>query len=294
MSRLVQMAALAIDECLAQTSASADRIALILGVREAWRKHPDLDDAAWIPAIEAELGTCFHEQSRVLPQGHVSTFEGLRVARRLIQTGQVSTCIVGGVDSLLNVFDLRRLANAYRLLGPFADKGLAPGEGAVFVLVTALSGKPDAESVLVMGIGSAADDPEAAQAADGCPTGRGLEQALQLAMEDSGLPESAIDLRISDMNGEPFRADDSLLAAIRFYRTYRHHLEIWHFADCVGDLGAASGAMLLTMGYTALQQHCTPGAVAMCESASDDGARAGCVIARIDRSSPTASAGFAI
>src|SRR6185312_4745541 len=69
---------------------------------------------------------------------------------------------------------------------------------------------------------------------------------------------------------------------IRFYKTYRHHLESWHPADCVGEIGAASGARGLIVGMAGLQQGYAPGPVAMCESASDSGLRACCLIARRD------------
>ena len=93
-------------------------------------------------------------------------------------------------------------------------------------------------------------------------------------------PESSIDLRISDLNGEIYRTDETLLAATRFYKTYRQHLEIWHPADCVGETGAASGALLLILGWAALTGGYAPGPIAMCEASSDEGLRAGCVIGR--------------
>jgi 3-oxoacyl-[acyl-carrier-protein] synthase I len=195
----------------------------------------------------------------------------------------VTTCIVAAVDSYLNVYDLERLVRTYRIAGPVVSKGLVPGEGAACVAVR-LGGREPAPtgSVDVLGIGLGVENPSTTVLSEGHPTGRGLESALEAAVIDAGVPEGAIDLRISDLNGETYRTDDSLLASTRFYRTYRKRLEMWHPAECVGDMGAASGAISVIVAWAGLAGGYAPGPIAVCESSSDSGQRAGCVIGLSD------------
>jgi 3-oxoacyl-[acyl-carrier-protein] synthase-1 len=281
--RLVKLAALALRDCVRNSRLDPSRTAVMLGVRDAYRVHPDFVNVnhKWIAEIESVLRVRFHSRSEVIAGGHVSVFQGLLMARHLLRSGEITSCIVGGVDSYLNDYDLQGFVRAFRILGPKVSRGFVPGEGAAFLALEApVPGS--APDVRVMGVGIAKEDPKCTVLSDGHPTGRGLEQALDAALGDAGVAEARIDLRISDQNGETYRTDESLLAAVRFYKTYRQHLEIWHPADCVGDIGAASGAMLLILGWAGLSQRYAPGAVAMCESSSDSGDRAACVIARID------------
>jgi 3-oxoacyl-[acyl-carrier-protein] synthase-1 len=137
-------------------------------------------------------------------------------------------------------------------------------------------------NVCIMGVGLTTEDSQSTVLSDGHPTGRALERALRAAVLDADVAEERIELRVSDLNGETYRADESLFASIRFYRTYRPHLAIWHPADCVGDMGAASGSILLILSWAGLGRGYAPGLVAMCESSSDAGQRAGCIVARLE------------
>jgi 3-oxoacyl-[acyl-carrier-protein] synthase-1 len=284
-SRLVKLAASAVSECLQRSDSDPEGTGLILGLRERHREHPDLSgrEREWHGAIESELGIRFHRASHTLAAGHTSVFQGLVSARQLLTERSVTTCIVAGIDSYLNVYDLERLVRTYRILGPTASRGFVPGEGVACVAVRLAQGAKTREAnACILGIGLDAEDSNSTVLSDGHATGRGLERALERAVIDAQMPESSIELRISDLNGEMYRTDESLLAAARFYKTYRAHLEIWHPAECVGDMGAASGAMSLILGWAALSGGYAPGPVAMCESSSDAGRRAGCLIGLSD------------
>jgi 3-oxoacyl-[acyl-carrier-protein] synthase-1 len=87
-----------------------------------------------------------------------------------------------------------------------------------------------------------------------------------------------VGFRVSDMNGERYRAWESLFLEARFYRSYRAHLPSWYFSHSVGDIGAASGALSIVLAATAFAQGYAPGRFAMCESSSDEGLRAGCLV----------------
>lgn len=280
-SRMLLAAASAVQEALAQVDAPPQRCALIVGTREPERAHPDFDGLGrgWIEGIEAALGLRFHSSSMVIERGHISAIVGMQAARQLLCDRCVDVCVVGGVDSLCSSYDLDRFVLDWRLLSSTVSKGFVPGEGAAFVAVgiTGTAGRHKLP-VCVAGIGLASEAQESCQTSEGHPTGRGLQRALEAALEDSCLPESSIQLRLSDLNGESYRIDDALLASTRFYKTYRKHLDLWHPASGVGDLGAASGALLIVQGCYALSNSLAAGSVAMCESAADSAERAACVL----------------
>ena len=278
--RLVAMATVALRECISDCPVDPSRLALLLGVRESYRRDQDgdWDEQMLTDAISRELNVTFHPSSRCNPDGNAASIRAIVEARSLLETGAVDGCVIGGVDSFLNELDIDRLEAAYRLNREGED-GMIPGEGAAFLLVTAeefARGRPVLGRIL--GFGIADENPDTVLISDGHPTGRGLQQALTKASDDAGLPESAIDWRVSDLNGERYRTIDNLLAVSRFYRSPREIPDIWHPAECVGEIGAAIGALLITVSLTALENGYAPGDIAMCEASSDAGLRAACLV----------------
>ena len=281
-NRLVGMATLAIRECLQGSEVKPDRTVLFLGIREPFRTHPYLDgrDGELLHAIERELQIRFHHDSCVVPEGKPSAFLALSKARSLLAAGKVENCIVGGVDSLINWYDFKRFSASYRIQTEGVPKGFIPGEGAAFVTVTnrTLVNKGVASLGEILGVGWANEDVGVTVLSDGHPTGKGLQRALEATVLDAQIPEPRIDFRISDLNGEYYRAIESMLGTTRFYRTRREHLIAWLPAASVGETGAAVGALLIIMAMTGMARGYAPGSVAMCEASSDTGLGAGCLV----------------
>jgi 3-oxoacyl-[acyl-carrier-protein] synthase-1 len=278
---LVALATHALRECLANEACQPSTTALFLGVREPHRVNAlrDWSNQGLLKAIQKDLGMEFHPLSQVLPDGNAAVFHGILRARTLLSTNQVDRCIVGGVDSFLNQADLTRLQSWYRLKSEDVAQGLIPGEAAGFVVVanntTAPSGRVRGE---ILGVGTAQEDPAVTVLNDGHPTGKGLQRALEATVADAAVPEGRIDFRVSDLNGESYRGMESMLAMGRFYRTRRQGLPNWYPAACVGETGAAVGAVLIIQAVVGMARGYAPGTMAMGEAASDGGLRAGCLI----------------
>ena len=140
------------------------------------------------------------------------------------------------------------LSGQGRLKGSDAPCGVIPGEGAGFLLLCTDSAQRQTATPSLGTI------PAAAQAVEPSPwyseratLGQGLTQAITSAFEASGVPDLKADAVWSDLNGESWRADEWSYA---YLRTEEHHgepLRIRHPADCWGDVGAASGPMLVAM-----------------------------------------------
>lgn len=277
--RLMALAQPALEQCIAQCGFIPHETALLVGIPE--RDRLDLFERWFSQNLEASLQrnllAQFHATSQLFALGNVSVAVALRHASQLITQGAVRQCIVGGVDSLVNEADIARLERTWRLHREAESQGLVPGEGATFLAVSAA---PQSKGLChISGIGIDQEGAASTVLSDGHPTGKGLERALRKAVDDAGVCESAIGLRISDLNGERYGAMDSMLALSRFYRTDRAGLPIWHPAECIGEAGAATGALLIQMAMRALTHGYAPeGAIVMCEFSSESGLRGACVI----------------
>jgi 3-oxoacyl-[acyl-carrier-protein] synthase-1 len=178
---------------------------------------------------------------------------------------------------LINEVDVKRLGAAQRLQGPENPQGLIPGEGSAFILLTlpgnSLTYRPLGQ---VLGVGTAIEKDTVL--GERYSVGKGLRQALEEATKDAACSEPSIDFLVSDMNGERYRAWESLICHSRFYRTRRAHLNMWYLPASVGDIGAASGALLVIVAAMAIARGYAPGQIAMCEGSSEEGLRAACLI----------------
>jgi hypothetical protein len=282
--RLVRLAAAAIRGCLDDSAVDPRQTALMLNWREPFREDFYLDgnETALLAAIQETLGLQFHAASRVIREGKAGAFIGIRESHALLTAGVVSACVTGGVDSYLNVDDVIRFQSVYRIKREeVAPRGFIPGEGAAFIAVAAPkrfwnnAATPRGE---ILGIGVATEDPSVTVLSDGHPTGKGLQRALEATIRDAGVPESRIDFRVSDQNGEIYHTIESTLALSRFYRTHREECPTWLPAASVGEIGAAVGPLLVIMASIAMEKRYAPGALAMCEASSDAGLRAGCLV----------------
>jgi 3-oxoacyl-[acyl-carrier-protein] synthase-1 len=225
------------------------------------------------------VGVAFHTTSQIFPDGNAAAFAALARSRELLAGGTVSACVIGGVDSFLNVPDLHRFGSAFRLKSDDVAQGFIPGEAAAFVAVTAPEKAGDRRVLgQIRGLGLAREAEDTTVLSNGYPNGKGLEQALRAAIADAGLPEADIAFRVSDVNGETYRGQENMLAMTRFYRTSRSIFPPLFPASCLGETGAATGALLLIVALTAMNKGYAPGRVAMCEAASDGGLRAGAVV----------------
>jgi 3-oxoacyl-[acyl-carrier-protein] synthase-1 len=276
---LVNLAAKAIAECLAPPTPV--RTAVIVNLPESARAHPALRQLSpkdWLSRLQQRLRPFQPAPILAAQEGRAGPLRLISQAAELIDSGHADYCVVGGVDSLLNDQDVGRLSAAFRLRGPEVTHGLTPGEGAVFLLL----GRPNPPvvgSTRVLGVGFAREkDPVTGPRLS---QGRGLQEAVSLAVKAAGIREDAIQFRISDANGEKYHAWESLLASSRFYRTRRPHFPCWYGAPAVGDLGAAAGALTLALATAGFARGYSPGDVAVCEASSDEGLRAACVVGRV-------------
>jgi len=190
---------------------------------------------------------------RFYPQGHASAVQALGDALAQLRQGRLALAVVGGLDSLVDPEPLTRLRNEGRLKTDDHPVGFVPGEAsAFFLLETPLMARRRKATVMAW-LESSHVSREPVTAASGKPcNGQGLGQAITStfeALEDRG---ASTGLVINDLNGELYRAEEFSKAVPRVLHLLRAPWRLWHPADCIGDTGAASGALSVCMGARAL------------------------------------------
>jgi 3-oxoacyl-[acyl-carrier-protein] synthase-1 len=208
----------------------------------------------------------------------------LAYAAALVAEGRAEVCLVGGVDSLRDIELLHWLEGLGRLKGPEAPCGLVPGEGAAFLLVCAPSLARRARLAPLARIAAPVEALEPNPWYEGRPClGEGLTRALHGALE-AGLAQGArAEVTWGDLNGEPWRADEWGYAYLRTAERHGEPLRLRHPAEALGDLGAATGPMLVLLAALDLGHPRRGAASALVFAASDTRPhRAACVLTKAE------------
>ena len=165
--------------------------------------------------METELGFRLHPHSRVIEQGRVGGAVALLQARRMMTEGRSARVIVAGVDSYLNGATLAHYDAEHRLLTRSNSNGFVPGEAAAALLL-GLAAQGGSAPLVLQGLGFGR---EPAPFGSGKPLrAEGLLRAMRGALDEAGMPLSACDHRIADVNGEQYRFREVSLAIMRLLR----------------------------------------------------------------------------
>jgi 3-oxoacyl-[acyl-carrier-protein] synthase I len=279
--RLLALLEPAIGEATAHLDAAA-RAGMPLILALAHPARPDFPrrlQRDLVLELQRRLGWSFDPRhSTIVALGRAGGIAALAVAARLLRAGTVERCLVAGVDSLINSDVLGRLHQHDRLKLEDNSNGLIPGEAAVALEMTheASTGPGD---LLLVGLGEADEtavvDEEQPHRADG------LVAAVRTALAEAGFALHEIDYRLSDVNGEHYYFKETANCVLRLLRQRKDELPIWHPADVLGDVGAPAGLALVGMAQAAARKGYAPGPVALCQSSSDEGHRAACVLRAI-------------
>jgi len=275
LAKLTRMAAQAISECLAGIPREDWRsIPLWLCLAEKTRPGRDdrLDERLFLD-IGRELQTSFAPESAIVASGRAGIGTALYQARKLIHEQNKPLVLVVAVDSLLTAATLTAFERAERLLTETNSNGFLPGEAAGAVLLGRPSGAPE---LLCKGIGfgmeKATVESEEPLRADG------IVHAIREALREAGCQLHDMDLRISDLSGEQYYFKEAALAVGRLMRKRREALDIWHAAECTGEIGAASGVVALALADAACRKSYAPGRRILFHASNDAGERTAVVL----------------
>jgi 3-oxoacyl-[acyl-carrier-protein] synthase-1 len=170
-----------------------------------------------------------------------------------LQEGVADLCLVGAVDSLLDSTLLQAYLEADRLKVPGVSSGIIPGEAAGFLVLERESDARRRGAPLLAHVDAVAleqDPPWTPQAPVG---GQALTRALQVVLAAVGGADGFAHV-INDLNGERWRFLEWALIKTRCLRGLPRGWRLWHPADSLGDVGAASGLVAVGLALHAFRR----------------------------------------
>jgi 3-oxoacyl-[acyl-carrier-protein] synthase-1 len=274
--KLAELVAPAIWQCLdAAGTETPESIPILLGVAPADRPcRPRRLNEDILDEIEWRLNLPHHPQSGVFPVGNASGLFALAEARYLLERGSANFCVVAGVDSFLRQGTVEAYMNQGRVMTKSNSNGFFPGEAGCAVLIGPQGCGWQGE-LKVRGIGFGN---ETAIVASHEPLrGAGQIEACRSALAESGVAMHEIAYRHTDLNGEHYKFKEAALAQGRLLRQRVERQDIWHPAECVGEIGAAHVPCVLAASFYAGQKGFAPGPRCLCHFSGDGPERAACV-----------------
>jgi len=202
-------------------------------------------------------------------RGHAAALAGVSEAARLLEAGAAERVVVLGVDSLVASEALAWLAGRRWLKTPDWPVGLMPGEAAAAVLLETERGARRRGAPVHGYVEAVAVDAALGAEARGPPAlGRRLAELL-LGVWPAGVEVGDV---YGDLNGQTHRAEawGHVCVHVRAARpgaSAALHLP----ASCLGDTGAASGAVALCAAARAFARGYARGGSALVFSQGDAG-----------------------
>jgi 3-oxoacyl-[acyl-carrier-protein] synthase-1 len=212
--------------------------------------------------------------SRINSLGRTGVIDALRHAHHYLFELEYPYVLIGGVDTGQSSAWLQKMDADGRIKSerPGLSDSFVPGDGAGCLLLTADPGRALRHNDCLFGLSTPgfAEEPGHIYS-DKAYLGEGLHLALRQTLAQ--LPPS---LRIahlySSINGESYWIKELGVAITRSSERF-HNLQHEHPADTYGDLGAASGAALISLACYDMRQTPVP-APCLITTASDHAFRA--------------------
>jgi 3-oxoacyl-[acyl-carrier-protein] synthase I len=275
-ARLAHWLELALRDCLRHTPAlDTQRVPLLwLAPTPAQAGTPD---ASWYTEVfkqaEAALGHTFHPSSLVLPLGRAGLAAALEQAARLLTRHGAPHVLLAGADSYLNAATINHHLHADRLQVPGNSDGFLPGEAAASVLLHMAPANHVAVQVVGLGEGQESGRPDGSVPSRAQGLSQALRSALGTAQQVARIAYTDLDFRMSDQNGEAFFAREAANALTRVAPVGGQQLPLLTIADCLGEVGAATGVAMLAL-LTKLMPHPEgPGRTGLLHLANEHGER---------------------
>jgi 3-oxoacyl-[acyl-carrier-protein] synthase-1 len=218
---------------------------LLLSVASEKRPGPRFEDSCSGPLTGILKNRAIMPSIETIPQGNAAMQNAVAQAGKLIESNPAAVCVVGCIDSLLRDSTLNWFEQAGRLKSASCGRqhGLIAGEAVCFMIIedparARQAGRPVLARITGLGL---AEDPEP-RALSESGSGAGLSEACRAAW--SGKFDRGISTVFGDLNGENRRAMEWCTAERRCFSGKAPYRLFWTPANCYGDIGAASGAVM--------------------------------------------------
>lgn len=206
--------------------------------------------------------------NKVLAYGRAGVFQALAEAQQLLAQG-CKEVIIGAADTFFDTRWLAKQSTEQRVASGSAMHAFIPGEAAVFFRV---SGVKSPSAIQLATPGRALE--KAHIGSDEPCLGDGLDSAWKQALQ--GLAGNKIEALFSTLNGEAYWARELGVAFMRNSAHFKQDYNHLHPADCLGDTGAAAGAVNIALACLGLRGKQYQGPILV--SGSSDHTQRGAVV----------------
>jgi len=231
-------------------------------------------ESLFIPELLKRTGLNPFKIQKVDQTGHTGIFCLIREAKEILTSGDVEFCIVGGVDSYLEEERLEFLDKSWRIKSGKKIDGYIPGEASsLLFLETIDNARSGGRLCLAKIISCEIGEEKQLIDSDRNSSGVGLSEAIEKALNNSS-ESTNIQWVICDLNGENYRSFEWGVVMTRISKFFSENLVVHHPSDCVGDVGAATGGMLIASAIQAYQRGYNISDKTLLWASADEGCRA--------------------
>lgn len=189
---------------------------------------------------------------KIVSGDQTEIFRIISKAKQYLQNGRLDCCIVGAVDSWIDAKRLEFLDTASLLKSQKNRDGFNPGEACCLMVLESQSHAELHERTVLAKIGRIGEGVEKNDYASGRQSsGTGLATAIRTVLGEDALHFDEV---YCDLNGESYRAFEWGLMMSRLGPELDPLKALIHPAEGTGDVGVASGALLLLCASMAMQE----------------------------------------
>jgi 3-oxoacyl-[acyl-carrier-protein] synthase I len=276
-NRLLRLATQPLRESVAALPAGVPRPPLLLVLPDATPARP-IDGAVFLDLLTRQVGGVFDgTRSEAHCLGRPGGVLALGRAAEWIRAGVAPFVVVGGVDTFRDLCVLAFLDAEGRVKSEANLDGFIPGEGAGFLLLGSRRNAESSGAEVLAVLSAVAHGVEPGHLHSEEPyRGAGLAAAVQSAAAMA--PPGTLRSIYSTMNGESHWAKEWGVAFLRSRAAFAEEHAIHHPAEYFGDLGAASGPVLIGLAALGIRGGYRSGPCLVCAS-SDRETRAAVIVA---------------
>ena len=206
--------------------------------------------------------------------GHAAGLRALELALDHLAQGQDDLCIVGGLDSHLDLPTLAWLDDGRRLARKGVRGGFTPGEGAAMLALMTPAARvhfkvPSLARIRAVAV---AREPRSLDSDAGL-LGEGLTEVVGRVVSGLRLPDDQVDDIYCDINGERHRTDEWGFTVMRHASALRDGTAYQSPSSSWGDVGAASAPLGCVLAVQAWRRGYARGPRALVWASSPAGLR---------------------
>ena len=253
-ARMLRLGTMPLVECLAPLQDLNEPIGLMLALPETQTKIA-MDAALFLERLCLQTEGAFDfTASQVFETGRAAGLTAVAAAAERIRSGATPFALAGGIDTYCALYLLATLDGQQRIKSIKNLDGFVPGEGAGFLLLGDREAARDRGLETMACVSGLSEGFEKGHLESDEPyLGEGLASTLESFFEQRD-GEPPIQEVFSSMNGESYWGKEWGVSVVRNQEGFDPELGVQHPADCLGDTGAACGALMVGLAALGISQ----------------------------------------